>query len=100
MMEMNFDIVKSYFKFIHNYISDDGYFLNINRYEKTSVGHPIRISEYPYDNYWKVLISEPSFNQNWIHFLFTQRTLNKNESNIISELKNIKNIGKKILWKI
>ena len=35
--EMNFDIVKSYFKFIHNYISDDGYFLNINRYEKTSV---------------------------------------------------------------
>ena len=41
MMEMNFD-VKSYFKFIEN-ILIKSYFLNINRYEKTSVGEPIRL---------------------------------------------------------
>ena len=95
MMEMNFDVIKSYFDFIHQYLIDDGYFLNINRYEKTSVGHPIRISEYPYDTNWKVLISEPSFNQNWIHFLLTQRSFKKDEINIFEELNNITIIGKK-----
>lgn len=95
MMEMNFDVIKSYFDLIHQYIINDGYFLNINRYEKTSVGYSIRISEYPYDTNWKVLISEPSFNQNWIHFLLTQRSFKKDEINIFEELNNIKIIGKK-----
>ena len=99
MMEMNLDAIKSYFDFIHQHLTDDGYFLNINRYEKTSVGFPIRISEYPYDTNWKVLISEPSFNQNWVHFLLTQRSFKKNEINIFEELKNIKIIGKKFMVK-
>jgi len=96
MMEMNFDVVKSYFKFIHQYLIDDGYFLNINRYEKIKVGHPIRISEYPYDMNWKVLISEPGFNQtNKIHFLLTQRSFIKEEMNISEELNKIEIIGRK-----
>ena len=95
MMEMNFDVIKSYFDFIHQYLIDDGYFLNINRYEKTSVGYPIRISEYPYDKNWKVIISEPSFNQNWIHFLLAQRSFKKDELNIFKELNNIKIMGRK-----
>jgi putative sugar O-methyltransferase len=100
MMEMNFNVIKSYFDFIHEYLIDDGYFLNINRYEKTSVGYPIRISEYPYDTNWKVLISEPSFNQNWVHFLLTQRSFKKNEANIFEELNNIKIIGSKFYVKV
>ena len=48
------------------------------------------ISEYPYDNHWKVLISKPSYKQNWIHFLLTQRTTNINEENIFQELKKLK----------
>ena len=99
MMEMNFNIIKSYFDFIHQYLVDDGYFLNINRYEKTSVGHPIRISEYPYDKNWKVIISEPSFNQNWVHFLLTQRSFKKDEMNIFEELNNIKIMGRKFYGK-
>jgi len=95
MMEMNFDVIKSYFDFIHQYLIDDGYFLNINRYEKTSVGYPIRISEYPYDKNWKVIISEPSFNQNWVHFLLAQRSFKKDELNIFEELNNIKIMGRK-----
>ena len=94
MMEMNFDVIKKYFDFIHEYSHDNTYFLNINRYEKTSVGYPIRISEYPYDNNWKVLISKPSFNQRWIHFLLTKRTFEKKEGDILKELENIKKIGK------
>jgi len=95
MMEMNFDVIESYFDFIHQYLIDDGYFLNINRYEKTSVGYPIRISEYPYDKNWKVIISEPSFNQNWVHFLLAQRSFKKDELNIFEELNNIKIMGRK-----
>lgn len=94
MMEMNFDVIKSYFDFIHQYLIDGGYFLNINRYEKASVGYPIRISEYPYDINWKVIISEPSFNQNWIHFLLTQRSFKKDEINIFEELNNIRISGR------
>ena len=90
MMEMNIDVIKSYFNFIHEYLIEGGYFLNVNRYEKKSVGYPIRISEYPYDTNWKVIISEPSFKQNWIHFLLTQRSFIKDENDIVKELENIK----------
>lgn len=99
MMEMNYDVIKSYFDFIHHYIIDGGYFLNINRYEKISVGYPIRICEYPYDMNWKTIISEPSFNQDWIHFLLTQRTYKKDEMNIFKELNNIKINGKRFYVK-
>ena len=95
MMEMNFDIIQSYFDFIHQHSNKDGLFLNINRYEKIPAGYPIRISEYPYDKNWKVLISEPSFNQNWIHFLLTQRSFEKDKTDILEELENIKIIGRK-----
>ena len=93
MMEMNFSIIKSYFDFIQKYVNRDGFFLNINRHEKTSVGEKIRISEYPYDENWSVINSKPSFNQNWIHFLLTQRNIIQQEQNIKTELEKIKKIG-------
>lgn len=95
MMEMNYNVIKSYFDFIHKYSREGTFFLNINRYEKISVGYPIRISEYPYDSHWEVLISKPSFNQDWIHFLLTQRNFNNLKSNILEELSRIKVISKK-----
>lgn len=93
MMEMNYDVIRSYFNFIHEYLNIGGFFLNINRYEKSSVGYPVKISEYPYDGKWKVVISESSFNQEWIHFLLTKRLLNNNQKGIAKELKRIKKIG-------
>ena len=95
MMEMNYEVIKSYFNLIHEHSIDGGYFLNINRYEKNTVGYPIRIAEYPYDDCWNVIISEASFNQKKIHFLLTQRTFENDKKNIIKELDNIKKIGKK-----
>ena len=92
MMEMNFKIIKSYFGFIQKHVGEDGFFLNINRYEKTSVGEKIRISEYPYDENWRVIKSKPSFEQNWVHFLLTKRSVNQQEKNIKDELKKIKQI--------
>ena len=87
MQEMNYLVIKKYFKFIQNHISSEGFFLNINRYEKDSVGYPVRISQHPYDKNWNVLCSEPSFKQENHHFLLTRRS-NK-DNNILNELKNI-----------
>jgi len=92
MMEMNFNTIKSYFGFIQKHVGADGFFLNINRYEKTSVGEKIRISEYPYDENWSVIISKPSFQQNWVHFLITKRNFIKEEQDIKTELDEIKKI--------
>lgn len=90
MQEMEFYIIRKYFKFIQNHINVNGLFLNINRYEKDSVGYPVKISQYPYDKNWNVLYSKPSFKQENHHFLLSRR-LNKNneKSNILNELNNI-----------
>ena len=95
MMEMNFETIKSYFDLIQKHSIEGSFFLNINRYEKNTVGYPIRIAEYPYDDCWNVIISESSFNQKKIHFLLTERTYESGKKNIIEELNNIKKIGKK-----
>lgn len=95
MMEMNFKVIESYFKFIQHHTKEGGYFLNVNRYEKTHVGEPIRISEYPYDNNWKTIISETSKHNKLIHFLLTKRTSKNYEGDIKHELENINKISKK-----
>lgn len=90
MQEMNFLIIKKYFKFIHKHIDVNGFFLNINRYEKDSVGYPVKISQHPYDKNWDVLFSEPLFKQENHHFLLTKRLeKNNKKSNILNELNNI-----------
>jgi hypothetical protein len=54
-------------------IKNEGIFYNINKYEKNKSGDTIRISEYPYDNFWKVLSSSESWKQPNFHELITQR---------------------------
>ncbi len=77
MMEMNFSIVKDYFKFIKKNISNQGFFYNCNRYYKDTVGHPVKLHEYPYDNFWEVINSEPTWCQRRLHTLITRRTSNE-----------------------
>ncbi len=96
MMEMNMSAINFYFKFIQKNLVKDGYFLNINRYEKRSVGEPIRISEYPYDKNWNVEISKKSFAQPRVHFLLTKRTDKPNKC-ISDELIRIKELGSEYL---
>ncbi|MDC3060572.1 putative sugar O-methyltransferase [Candidatus Pelagibacter sp.] len=95
MMEMTNDTILSYFKQIHNLTKIGGYFLCINRYYKDTVGYPVEMNNYPYDNFWKVLISKTSWMQNHIHFLFTKRTKNSSEE-IFRELKKIKLISENV----
>ena len=98
MMEMKHDIIESYFKLIQNLISKNGFFLCVNRYYKDTVGYPVEFNNYPYDQYWKVLISKRSWMQDTIHFLLTRRTKEKNKE-INVELDKIKKISQKVRLK-
>lgn len=92
-MEMNNKEIKEYFNLIQSKINSDGYFLNINRYIKSTVGEHIKFDEYPYDKLWNVVISKKSFLQDNTHFLLVQRHIN--EGNIKNELLKLKNFNKK-----
>jgi hypothetical protein len=74
MMEMKQSVIAGYFETIQRCLQPGGIFYNVNRYEKTTVGYPVRISEYPYDGRWKVLSSKPSWRQHHIHELIAERT--------------------------
>ena len=88
-MEIKFNEIKSYFNFIHMTIKPGGIFYNVNKYEKNTSGDIIRISEYPYDNFWQVLSSNQSWKQYNLHELITQRVENESQD-MLSTLSKIK----------
>ena len=74
MMEMKFSAIGNYFDLIQRKTKINGLFYNVNRYYKSTVGEPIRLRDYPYDAYWQVLLSQPSYFPPHIHELITRRT--------------------------
>lgn len=94
MMEMNYKVIKKYFDFIQKNIALGGFFFNINRYRKESVGYPIELSKYPYDKNWKVISSKTSWRQKLIHQLVTQRQDTSGDIN--QELRKIDTIASKL----
>ena len=93
MMEMNKETISYYFKFIQKNIKQNSFFLCINRYYKDTVGYPVEFHKYPFDENWNIVISETSWNQKHIHFLFLKRT-DQNQGNIKDEIEKIKKISK------
>lgn len=67
MMEMDAEVIRFYFNHIQRMLRINGFFYCVNRYEKSTVGYPIRIKDYPYDDRWYVAISAPSWKQPAIH---------------------------------
>lgn len=92
-MEMNKITIKEYFDLIQTKINKNGFFLNINRYLKSTSGENIKIEEYPYDSLWNVEISKKSFLQDGIHFFLVSRQ--NYEGDIGKELLILKNSNKK-----
>ena len=84
MMEMTKETIAFYFKQINRIIYDNGNFVCINRYKKND----IVLKNYPFDLYWKVILSEQSNIQNHIHQLILQRQSSKNAVSIADLLKN------------
>jgi hypothetical protein len=90
MMEMNFSVIQDYFLFIQKHINDKGFFYNVNKYYKDSVGHPIELDKYPYDNNWSVIASYPSWMQeSKIHMLLTRRGYSNHKHSLKIEMKRI-----------
>lgn len=80
MMEMHSSIIGFYFEHIHRTVRRDGIFYCVNRYEKRTVGYPIRLRDYPFDSYWDIVSSAPSWRQSHIHELVVGRTDKSNNS--------------------
>ena len=72
MMEMNATTIDDYFRHLHRTVRPGGLFACFNRYTKEPGN--IRIKNYPYDDRWKILLSQTSNLQSHIHELVTQRT--------------------------
>lgn len=90
-MEMNFDVIKGYFALIQAHTRIGGFFLNLNRYHKASVGYPIELAKYPYDERWGVVLSKEAWRQPNHHFLLTKRLAGNGD--IKQELRDIARIG-------
>lgn len=86
-MEMKMNIIQEYFNLIQNKIVEGGFFLNVNRYLKGTVGEDIYFNKYPYDEKWDVVISEKSFLQDHVCFFLTIRK--RAIGNIKEELKKV-----------
>ena len=76
MMEMSKKIITFYYGNIHRVITDHGVFCNYNRYTKVVGNEQINIKEHPYDELWKILLSQTAIFQKHIHMLITARTIN------------------------
>ncbi len=73
MMEMRALVIAEYFRTIHLALRPGGFFYCVNRYTNKAAGERIRIKDFPFDDKWRALISEPCWNQPWIHELIVQR---------------------------
>lgn len=93
-MEMKLSTVEKYFNLIQSNIKSDGFFLNINRYHKSTSNEKNMIAYYPYDLNWKIILSEKAFMQDWIHLLLTKRA-NLVNQDFHDELENLKEYSKK-----
>lgn len=91
LMEMNFKKIKYYFNFIQSRIKVGGYFNNINRYYKDTVGEKIYFHKYPYDDNWSICHSKSHGKRS--HFLITKR-VNSKTTEIQTEMDKIKLISK------
>jgi putative sugar O-methyltransferase len=91
MMEMNIDVIARYFSLIQSHTVEGGFFFNLNRYQKRSVGYPIQLSKYPYDKKWDVVLSKPAWRQEGHHFLLTRRT--RRDGNIGEEMRRIAEVA-------
>lgn len=74
MMEMDPQTIAFYFGHIERISRVGSLFYCVNRYIKSTVGVPIRIKDYPFDDRWIARISQPAWDQPWIHELAVVRT--------------------------
>ncbi len=73
MMEMRRPIVAGYFDYIERNLRPGGLFYCVNRYEKIIGGESVRIKDFPFDENWSLILSQPTWLQTHIHELLARR---------------------------
>ena len=89
MMEMNKENLDFYFDLIQTSLKIGGIFTCFNRYEKPVGNFTNKFINYPFDDDWKVLMSQPSIFQRHIHQLIVKRMKRNSGSEFKEVLKEI-----------
>ena len=89
MMEMSSTIIKYYFDNIHRAIKNNGLFACFNRYIKPSIGEKIILKNYPFDQFWSIVISQTSIYRHHMHDLILRRQTEKDDFSITERLKSL-----------
>ena len=89
MMEMSKDNLEFYFKSIQTSLKIEGTFSCFNRYIKPVGNFENRFNLYPFDDDWKILMSQPSALQPHIHQLIVKRLNNNSGAAFRQELKKM-----------
>lgn len=76
--EMPRDILNNYFEWIQLNINVDGLFYIVNRYAFTKSNDKNKLRDYPFDNNWNILQSQPQWLQTHLHEFILQRTSKSN----------------------
>lgn len=90
--EMGKETIQDYFNFIHRNISSNGKFFCLNKYSKVINNKDIKISEYPYDDYWKMINNSIGWRNKNMHEILVERVSEKN----FDTRKIIRNLEKEI----
>lgn len=75
--EMPKNILHDYFEWVQNNIKDRGLFYTTNRYVFTKSLDKNKIRDYPFDDFWNVVISQPQWLQTHLHEFMLQRSAMK-----------------------
>ena len=89
MMEMNKENLEFYFKAIQSSLKIEGNFSCFNRYTKSIGNFENRLDLYPFDDDWKILMSQASAFQPHIHQFILQRKENNSGLNFRQKLKDV-----------
>ena len=73
MMEMNYNTIDFYFQEIQKLIKKNGLFACFNRFHKKIGIEIISFEKYPFDNLWKIVLSEKSLIQPDVNMLIVKR---------------------------
>ena len=88
-MEMKLSIIDYYFSHIHRITKVGGIFANFNRYHKNSSGENIIMKNYPYDDFWSIVVSQQSMYQSHIHDLVLLREMGENMFPVSNSLESL-----------
>ena len=85
--EMPKIILNDYFVWIQKNLKKDGLFYLVNRYAFTKSTDKNKLKDYPFDNNWEVILSQPQWLQTHLHEFLLKRNFN-NKINITELLKS------------